>query len=132
MQAGRWAGTVRERRAENVDAFWREEVVYVADAGGVGAVAVTDEQGFRVEPEDVAGLAGAGRVNRSEDWNILPCIERAVMSGFGDAVGFSGTHEDHAEVGGERGVVGVDSVEGEPVCVGQFDDFRAGGLQFAA
>jgi|SRR5579863_1565875 len=52
------------------------------------------------------------------------------MLRFRDPVGLARTHEDQAEVGGQRGIVRVDGVERKIVGGGEFDDFRAHGLQF--
>ena len=52
------------------------------------------------------------------------------MAGFRNPVRFAGMHEDQAEIGGERGIVGVDGIEREMVVRRQFDYFRAGEFEF--
>ena len=93
---------------------------------------MADQQGLRVEPENVAGFGGAGGDDRAERRNAMRSHESTVMACFLDAVRLAGAHEDQAEVGGERGVVGIDRVEREIRRGGEFDDFRAGGREFVA
>src|SRR5712664_3481261 len=102
MQAGRGAGAVRKRSRENFHSFWRKKSAHLLDAGGVGAIAVADEQSFGIEPEDVAGFSGGGRRDRAESGNVESLAERRVARAFGYAVWLAGTHHDQAVVSGER------------------------------
>ena len=60
MEACGGSGAVREWRGENFDSFRREEIAHLLNAGGVGAVAVADQQSLGIEPEDISGFGGAG------------------------------------------------------------------------
>src|SRR5271154_6958687 len=53
------------------------------------------------------------------------------MLRFGDAVGLAGAHQYEAEVGGQRGIVGVDGVERKIFGGGELDDFGARRFQLA-
>ncbi len=59
MEAGGGSGAVGEWRGENFDSFRREETAHLLNTGGVGAVAVADQQSVGIEPEDVSGFSGS-------------------------------------------------------------------------
>ena len=52
-----------------------------------------------------------------------------MMPGLGHAIRLSRSHEDEAEVGGERRVVSVDGVKRKIVSGRQFENFRTCGFQ---
>lgn len=52
------------------------------------------------------------------------------MMSLCNSVCFAGMHEDQAEIGGQRSIVGVDAIEGKIIIRGQFDHFRAHGFEF--
>src|SRR5579872_279816 len=53
------------------------------------------------------------------------------MLRLGDSVRFSGTHEDQAEVGGQRGVVSVDGIKRENVGGRKFENLSARSFELA-
>ena len=120
------AGAVREWSGDNFDGVRREQGAHLLDASGVGAVSVTDEESFGVEPENVSGLGGAGRGDRAQGGDFERLAERGVVGAFWNAVRFAGTHDDQTVVGGKTGVVGVNGVEGEIGGGREFEDFGSG------
>ena len=132
MQAGGGAGTMGERGRENLHSFRSEQVVELANTGGIRAIAVTDEESLGIEPEDVSGFGGAGRSDLAESGNVDRLAERGVVRAFDQPVRLAGTHHEQTVIGGKRRVVGVDGVEGEAWDRGHFDDFCSGGFQLAA
>ncbi len=74
--------------------FEREEIAHLLNAGGVGAVAVADQQGVGIEPEDVSGFGGSGRSDGSKNRDLQTFAERSLMRTFGEAIGLTGTHDD--------------------------------------
>src|SRR5271169_4648248 len=93
---------------------------------------MTDEQRLLVEPEDISGFGSTGCNDVGERRNGEAQTICALVLAFGNTIGFAGTHDDQAEVGGERSVVGVDRVEGKFWRGCEFDDFRSGSREFAA
>ena len=59
-----------ERCGKNFDSFRREETADLLNTGGVGAVAVADQQSVGIEPENVSGFGGSGRGDGSESRDI--------------------------------------------------------------
>src|SRR5579862_7379206 len=135
MKAGGRARAVRQRGGNHLDSLGVQKAVDKRNAELVGPVAVTDQQSFGIEPEHVSGFGSAlCRVCRDfvQRGNLKVQEESGLMSGFGDSIGLTGAEDDHAVIGGERGIVGVDSIEGESGIGREFDDFGASGLQLAA
>ncbi len=52
-----------------------------------------------------------------------------MMPGLGDAIRLSRSHEEKAEIGSERSIVCIDSVEGKIVPERKFEHLRARGFQ---
>src|SRR5579864_5157784 len=93
---------------------------------------MADEQRFRVEPENIPGFGGSGRSDCAECWNAQGSAGRTVKPRFRHTIRLAGAHQDQAEIGGERSVMGVNGVEGKFSRGSEFDQLRASGLKFAA
>ena len=94
MKASGGAGAVGKRRGENFDSFRREEIAHLLNTGGVGAVAVADQQSVGIEPEDISGFSGSGRGDGSENRDLQTLAKRSLARTFGETVRLTGTHYD--------------------------------------
>jgi len=118
---------MRQGRRDDVDAFGCEKNSNLLDSRGVGAISAADKESFGVEPDNVAGFGGSGSFTCAENRDAFLLAELAMMLDFDTAVGFAGVHEDHAEIGSQGGVVGVNRVEGKVGRAGKFFEIGPGG-----
>jgi len=60
---------------KNFHASGGKQSAHLLNAGGVGAVAVADQQSLWVEPEEVSGFGGTGRCDFAEGWDVEALAE---------------------------------------------------------
>ena len=97
------------------------------DAGLVGADAAADRQRRAVDPDAVAALDRARRLDPAEDRDADAAVGRFVQRRLGTPQRLAHRQDDRAVVGHQRRIVGEDGI-GEPVVrVGQPFDLGAGG-----
>jgi len=111
VQARGWARAVGQGRGENLHSLGREQIADLLNARGIGAVALADEQSFRVEPDHVSGFGSTGKHDCAERRDVQGLKKRGVARTFGYAIGLAGTEHDQSVIGGKGCVVRVDGVE---------------------
>lgn len=126
MQAGGRALSVRERGWDYFDLVRGKDGSQLVDAKLICAVALAYQQRAGVQPDDVAGLGGGGAGDLACCRDALGRKEFGLVLGFGDAVGFAGSHQDEALIRRKRRVVGVEGVEGKVGAGGERQDVGSG------
>ena len=127
VQAGRRSRSVRQRRRPHFEFLGgREQRPQLLDPCFVRPIAVADEQGSRIEPDDVAGFRSPRWPYLAQHRNLQLPAKICVRLRFRDAILLSGIHQHQAVIGGQRCVMRIDGIERERFRRGQTYDFGSG------